>query len=184
MTGKERAQIGFATFDNQIQFYSLQASRSQPQMLVIPDADDPYCPPPQSLLAPLKDCQSQAEGLLDQIPRIYAGTNHLDGCATAAMEACILALKVYIPHPNPTPRGPHTHTSLLSSMQTYFQHDIKSFIRLHPAPIQAPQLKSPLDTSLNFGQVLLKSSENTWSAGPLFSDKIWDVQVIYSSHAR
>jgi len=46
--------VGFATFDNQIQFYSLRAGQAQPQMLVIPDAADPYCPLPQSLLAPLK----------------------------------------------------------------------------------------------------------------------------------
>lgn len=63
-------------------------------MLVIPDADEPYCPLPQSLLSPLASCRTLAKGLLDQIPRIYAGTNHLDGCATAAIQACILALKV------------------------------------------------------------------------------------------
>lgn len=63
-------------------------------MLVVPDADEPYCPLPRSVLAALKPCRAQAEGLLDQIPRIYAGTNHLDSCATAAIEACILALKV------------------------------------------------------------------------------------------
>ena len=86
--------MGFATFDNQIQFYSLKPGQSQPQMLVVPDADEPYCPLPQSVVSSLSDCRSLAEGLLDQIPRIYAGTNHLDGCATAAIEACILALKV------------------------------------------------------------------------------------------
>ena len=63
-------------------------------MLVVPDADEPYCPLPRSVLAALKPCRAQADSLLDQIPRIYAGTNHLDSCGTAAIEACILALKV------------------------------------------------------------------------------------------
>lgn len=92
--GQDRAEVGFATFDNQIQFYSLRPGQTQPQMLVIPDADAPYCPLPQLVKGPLSQCHSLAEGLLDQIPRIYQGTNHLDGCATAAIEACILALKV------------------------------------------------------------------------------------------
>ena len=71
-------------------------------MLVVPDAEEPYCPLPQSVLGPLKGCRALAEALLDQLPRIYAGTNHLDGCTTAAIEACILALKVthFAPQPS------------------------------------------------------------------------------------
>ena len=38
----DTVQIGIATFDTTVHFYSLQASQSQAQMLVMPDVDEVY----------------------------------------------------------------------------------------------------------------------------------------------
>ena len=52
--GGERAQVGIATFDTAVHFYSLRPSQSQPQMLVVPDVADPYAPAAASLLCNVK----------------------------------------------------------------------------------------------------------------------------------
>ena len=41
------------TFDSHIHFYRLRPQQEQPHLLVVPDAEDPYCPAPQGLVAPL-----------------------------------------------------------------------------------------------------------------------------------
>lgn len=92
--GGDRARVGFATFDSSVHFYAMRAGQSQPQMLVVPDVDEPFCPLPDSLLAPLRECRPLANGLLQQIPAMFAEARALDSCGVAAIEAAILALKV------------------------------------------------------------------------------------------
>lgn len=87
-----------------MQFYSFQASQSQPKMMVVPDAESPYCPTANTLFSPLNQSRKQIEGLLDQIPRIFAGTQSIDCCGVSAIEACMQALKVnfwgmHVEHP-------------------------------------------------------------------------------------
>ena len=52
--GGERVRVGVATFDAAVQFYSLRAGRAAPAMLIVPDAERPFCPDPASLVAPLR----------------------------------------------------------------------------------------------------------------------------------
>ena len=46
--------MGIATFDTTVHFYSLIASQSQAQMLVMPDVDDVYSLGASSLIVPLQ----------------------------------------------------------------------------------------------------------------------------------
>lgn len=92
--GGERARVGVATFDSSVHFYAIKASQLQPQMLVIPDVDEPYCPLPGSLLASLQECRRLIDSLLAQIPALFSKSRTLDSCGIAALEACIAALKV------------------------------------------------------------------------------------------
>ena len=86
--------MGVATYDSSIQFYSLSKAQGQPRMMVIPDSQSPYCPSASDLLMPLDAMQKPLEALLDQIPRIFSGTQVVDSCATAGIEASMEVLKV------------------------------------------------------------------------------------------
>lgn len=50
VAGGERARLGIATFDSAVQFYTLRGGQAAPQMLVMPDVEDPYSPSAPSLL--------------------------------------------------------------------------------------------------------------------------------------
>jgi len=52
--GGERVRVGVATFDAAVHFYSLREGRAAPAMLVVPNAEHPFCPDPASLVAPLR----------------------------------------------------------------------------------------------------------------------------------
>ena len=60
--GGERVLVGIATFDTTIHFYGLRPGQATPQMLVVPDADDPYCPAPAALLVPLHVARPTVRG--------------------------------------------------------------------------------------------------------------------------
>ena len=47
---RQHTQVGFVTFDSSYHFYNLKASLSEPQMLCVPDIDDPFLPLPSELL--------------------------------------------------------------------------------------------------------------------------------------
>lgn len=46
-------RVGVATFDSTVHFYSLRDGLGAPAMLVVPDAEHPFCPEPASLVVPL-----------------------------------------------------------------------------------------------------------------------------------
>ena len=52
--GNDMVQVGIATFDTTVHFYSLQASQSQAQMLVMPDVEDVYSVSSASVVVPLQ----------------------------------------------------------------------------------------------------------------------------------
>ena len=52
--GDDRTQVAVATFDSAIHFYTLRATQTQPQMLVVPDVADPYAPPAASVICSAK----------------------------------------------------------------------------------------------------------------------------------
>lgn len=54
--GGERVHVAIVTFDATVHFFSLRAEQSAPQMLVMPDAAQPYCPAAtSSLIVPLHE---------------------------------------------------------------------------------------------------------------------------------
>ena len=52
--GNDTVQVGIATFDTTVHFYTLQATQSQAQMLVMPDVEDVYSVSSASVLVPLQ----------------------------------------------------------------------------------------------------------------------------------
>ncbi|KAK9832002.1 hypothetical protein WJX81_007680 [Elliptochloris bilobata] len=93
LQGGERVRVGVATFDSAVQFYSLRDGLAAPAMLVVPDAEHPFCPEPASLVVPLHASRALVEAALEQIPRMNADTKILDSCLGGAIEAAIEVLK-------------------------------------------------------------------------------------------
>ena len=49
MPGGQRTQVGFVTFDSSYHFYNLKSSLSEPQMLCVPDLEEPFLPLPSGM---------------------------------------------------------------------------------------------------------------------------------------
>ena len=75
-------RVGLATFDSAVHFYSLRSGLAAPAMLVVPDAERPFCPEPASLVVPL-----QASRALVRPPRGSRSSSQprfrTPGCALA-----------------------------------------------------------------------------------------------------
>ena len=61
LPGGERTQIGFITFDSSYHFYNLKSTLSEPQMLCVPDLDDPFLPLPSELLVNFRESRELVE---------------------------------------------------------------------------------------------------------------------------
>ncbi|XP_066931581.1 protein transport protein Sec24A-like isoform X1 [Clytia hemisphaerica] len=83
LPGDSRTMIGFVTFNSSVQFYSLKANQSQPQMHVVSDVDDIYLPVPDGLLVNIKENKEMILQLLESLPTSF--DKEIDTkCATGA----------------------------------------------------------------------------------------------------
>ena len=62
-------------------------------MLVVPDADEPYSPLPAGMAVPLAANREAIDAVLKQIPEMFANNRHGSPVGTAAVKACVEALK-------------------------------------------------------------------------------------------
>lgn len=68
----ERTKVGFITYDSTIHFYNLRAGLSNPQMLVVPEIEQPFSPHAEDLLVNLKDSKELVDKLLtDLLPNLF-----------------------------------------------------------------------------------------------------------------
>jgi hypothetical protein len=65
------------TLCSTIHFYNLKSSLSAPQMMVVPEIDDPFVPLPDDLLVNLRDSRAVVEALLESLPQGYARTGQV-----------------------------------------------------------------------------------------------------------
>lgn len=93
LQGNDTVHVGIATYDTTVHFYTLQASQSQAQMLVMPDVDDVYSVSSASVVVPLQPSQDLASSLLESIPKMFSQSQHADACVGAAVQASIDTLK-------------------------------------------------------------------------------------------
>eukprot|EP00878_Enallax_costatus_P011952 GHUV01012479.1.p1 GENE.GHUV01012479.1~~GHUV01012479.1.p1 ORF type:complete len:992 (+),score=282.52 GHUV01012479.1:492-3467(+) len=92
LPGDERTQVGFLTYDNGLHFYNLKPTLAAPQMLVVPELDDPFLPLPDDLLVNLSESRAVVEALLEALPAGYSSSTSND-CATGpALQAAYLAM--------------------------------------------------------------------------------------------
>ena len=88
-----RTLVGICTYDSVIHFYHIHEGMAQPRMLVVPDADEPYSPLPAGMAVPLERNREAVDAVLKQIPEMFANNRHGAPAGTAAVKACVEALK-------------------------------------------------------------------------------------------
>ncbi|RUS79855.1 hypothetical protein EGW08_012381 [Elysia chlorotica] len=83
LPGDARTTIGFLCYDRSLYYFNLAEGLSQPQMLVVPDLEDPFLPCPDNLLVNLHESKELVIELLNQLPSLFEG-NHETGSALGA----------------------------------------------------------------------------------------------------
>ena len=91
LPGGERTRVGFL-YDSTLHFYALKPGSSQPQMMVVAELDDPFCPAPDDLLVNLQESRDAVDALLDMLPGAFAETNQVDSCMGPAIQAAYMAM--------------------------------------------------------------------------------------------
>ncbi|KAK9850464.1 hypothetical protein WJX84_009840 [Apatococcus fuscideae] len=87
----ERTRIGLATFDNQLQFWSLRGAQQQ----VVGDTAEPFCPVPSSSLPALDPAlRPLLADVLERIPQLQQQLGpHQPVCTAAAIDAGVQMLQ-------------------------------------------------------------------------------------------
>ncbi|SPO32353.1 related to Protein transport protein Sec24C [Ustilago trichophora] len=88
----EGARVAILTFDRALHFYNLSAELDQAQMLVVGDIDEPFVPISEGLLADAWESRHLIEGLLDNLPTMFADSMVGDAALGAAVRGAQAAL--------------------------------------------------------------------------------------------
>ncbi|KAG1679938.1 hypothetical protein FOA52_007002 [Chlamydomonas sp. UWO 241] len=93
MPAPERSQVGIATFDSSVHFYSLRPGSTQPHMLIMGNASEPFVPDSAPVIVPLAEHKEALQALLEAIPGMFGAPGRTNECAGgAAIEAAVSAL--------------------------------------------------------------------------------------------
>lgn len=87
------ARIGIATFDREVQFYNLTAGLGSPQMVVMPDIEDPFVPLSEGLFVDPAESKEEIESLLKKLSGMFARVKHPDPALLPALNSALDALK-------------------------------------------------------------------------------------------
>ncbi|XP_078263390.1 protein transport protein Sec24B-like isoform X2 [Rhinoraja longicauda] len=89
LPGDSRTRIGFITFDSTVHFLNLQEGLSQPQMLIVSEIEDIFIPTPDSLLVNLHESNELIKDLLEELPKMFAGTRETHSALGPALQAAL-----------------------------------------------------------------------------------------------
>jgi len=85
LPGGERTQVGVITYDSTLHFYNLHGST--PQMLVVPELDEPFCPMPGEALVNLSERRDVVKQLLEKLPSMFGATQATEVATGPALKA-------------------------------------------------------------------------------------------------
>lgn len=88
-----KAKIGIATYDRTVQFYNLNASLEQAQMIVMSDIDDSFVPIEEGLFVDPEESRLVIEDLLDRIDTLFADNPYEEPVFGCALDVALKALK-------------------------------------------------------------------------------------------
>jgi len=93
LPGSPRTQVGFLTYDDSVQYYSLKSGLSQPQMLVVADLKELFVPAPDDLLVNLQDSREVIDLFLENLPTMFEGSTATSSCLGPALKAAFTVTK-------------------------------------------------------------------------------------------
>lgn len=89
----EGAKVGFVTYDKDIHFYNMHAGLEQPQMLIMPDLEDPFLPLGEGLFVDPYESKSLVTSLLTRLPEIFSEVKNPEPALLATLNAALAALE-------------------------------------------------------------------------------------------
>ncbi|KAI0156046.1 hypothetical protein BJ166DRAFT_532035 [Pestalotiopsis sp. NC0098] len=87
------AKVGFVTYDKEIHFYNCHASLEQPQMLVMPDVEDPFVPLSDGLFVDPVESRSVITSLLTRLPTLFSSVKNPEPALLPTLNSAIAALE-------------------------------------------------------------------------------------------
>ena len=94
---QKRTQVGFITVDSSLHFYNLNASVSEPQMLVVSELDDVFLPTPAHLMVNLSDSRELIQSFLEKLPDMFKETANVNNALGTALQAAFkIVVSLYI----------------------------------------------------------------------------------------
>eukprot|EP00577_Skeletonema_sp_RCC1716_P004482 CAMPEP_0113395308 /NCGR_PEP_ID=MMETSP0013_2-20120614/13112_1 /TAXON_ID=2843 ORGANISM="Skeletonema costatum, Strain 1716" /NCGR_SAMPLE_ID=MMETSP0013_2 /ASSEMBLY_ACC=CAM_ASM_000158 /LENGTH=1255 /DNA_ID=CAMNT_0000279485 /DNA_START=40 /DNA_END=3803 /DNA_ORIENTATION=- /assembly_acc=CAM_ASM_000158 len=93
LPGSPRTQVGFLTYDESVQYYSLKSGLTQPQMLVVADLVELFVPAPDDLLVNLQESREVIDMFLENLPTMFEGSTAASSCLGPALKAAFTVTK-------------------------------------------------------------------------------------------
>jgi len=93
LPGSPRTQVGFLTYDDSVQYYSLKSGLAQPQMLVVADLVELFVPTPDDLLVNLQESREVIDMFLENLPTMFEGSTASSSCLGPALKAAFTVTK-------------------------------------------------------------------------------------------
>ncbi|CAL7951975.1 unnamed protein product [Xylocopa violacea] len=90
---KSNMKVGFITYNNTVHFYNINSCLAQPQMMVVGDIQDVFMPLLDGFLCDVEESESVIDGLMAQIPAMFADTRETETILAPAIQAGLEALK-------------------------------------------------------------------------------------------
>lgn len=87
------AKVGFVTYDKEIHFYSCHASLEQPQMMVMPDVEDPFVPLSDGLFVDPVESRAVITSLLTRLPTLFSSVKNPEPALLPTLNSAIAALE-------------------------------------------------------------------------------------------
>jgi protein transport protein SEC24 len=71
MPGGDRTRVCFLAFDKNLYFFNLRSTLKQPQMMVVPNANNAFLPQPEDMLVSLSDSYDIIISMLDNFHNYF-----------------------------------------------------------------------------------------------------------------
>ncbi|EXV06699.1 SEC23/Sec24 family protein [Metarhizium robertsii] len=89
----EGAKVGFVTYDKDIHFYNMHPGLDQPQMLIMPDLEDPFLPIGEGLFVDPYESKSIITSLLTRLPEMFSDVKNPEPALLATLNGALAALE-------------------------------------------------------------------------------------------
>ncbi|KAH8673468.1 hypothetical protein BX600DRAFT_455341 [Xylariales sp. PMI_506] len=87
------AKVGFMTYDKDIHFYNCSSSLEQPQMMVMPDIEEPFVPLSTGLFVDPYESRSVITSLLTRLPTLFSSVKNPEPALLPSLNSALAALE-------------------------------------------------------------------------------------------